>query len=219
MESFSLLIRRPSLKRVSLWRPTIESKFGLLCCIEHQKTLFALQQLLKNAGAWWVNYIAAHPTNYQVSWAEFRDAFCAHHIPVGIMKRKHQEFMDLKQGGSSMHDYSKLFNHLAQYALEQVDINEKLKYHFMNDFSIKLQERLMLNTGETFPKFVSNAIIADDMIHAHKESKKRKTGAAPSSSISPKYRMVCVPHHAQPHRSQQHQHEAPRPHQHQQRAP
>jgi hypothetical protein len=25
----------------------------------------------------------------------------------------HQEFMDLKQGGRSVHDYSKQFNHLA----------------------------------------------------------------------------------------------------------
>jgi hypothetical protein len=29
------------------------------------------------------------------------------------MRKKRQEFMDLKQGGWSMHDYSKLFNHLA----------------------------------------------------------------------------------------------------------
>jgi hypothetical protein len=48
-----------------------------------------------------------------VSWTEFRKAFRAHYIPVGVMKKKRQEFMDLKQGGRSVHDYSKLFNHLA----------------------------------------------------------------------------------------------------------
>jgi hypothetical protein len=53
--------------------------------------------------------------------------------------------------------YSQLFNHLAQYAPEQVDINE---YHFMNGLSIKLQECLMLNTDGTFLELVSNAIIA-----------------------------------------------------------
>jgi hypothetical protein len=54
------------------------------------------------------------------------------------MRRKYQEFIDLKQGGRSVNDYSKLFNHLAQYAPEQVDTDEKKKYHFMNALSMKL---------------------------------------------------------------------------------
>jgi hypothetical protein len=49
-------------------------------------------------------------------WAEFHDTFRAHYIPAGVMRKKCQEFMDLKQGGRSVHDYSKQFNHLAQYA-------------------------------------------------------------------------------------------------------
>jgi hypothetical protein len=158
------------------WLRTIKSKFGLLHCTEHQKTLFNVQQLLGNTGMWWANYTATHPMKYQVSWAEFCEVFRAHHISAGIMKRKHQEFMNLKQGGRYMHDYSKHFNHLAQYALEQVDTDEKKKkYHFMNGLSTKLQQCLALSTSRTFPEFVSNIIIADDVILTHKESKKRNT--------------------------------------------
>jgi hypothetical protein len=40
------------------------------------------------------------------------------------MRKKHQELMDQKQGGRSMHDYAKLFNHLAQYALDQLDTDD-----------------------------------------------------------------------------------------------
>jgi hypothetical protein len=76
----------------------IESKFGLLHCTEVQKTLFAAQQLRGDTSAW---------------WTEFHSTFRAHHILAGVMRKKHQEFMDLKQGGQSVHDYSKLFNHLA----------------------------------------------------------------------------------------------------------
>jgi hypothetical protein len=43
-----------------------------------------------------------------------------------------------------------MFNHLAQYAPEQVDIDEKKKYHFMNDLSTKLQEHLSLNADWIF---------------------------------------------------------------------
>jgi hypothetical protein len=124
-----------------------------------------------------------------VSWAEFCDAFRAHYIPTGVIRKKRHEFMDLKQGGRSMHDYSKQFNHLAQYAPDQVDTDEK-KDRFMIGLSTKPQERMVLNTRGTFLEFVSNVMIADDVIRAHKKTKKRKDVATPSGSAPPKYRMV-----------------------------
>jgi hypothetical protein len=95
------------------WLRVTESKFGLLRCIEVQKTLFAMQQLWGDTSTWWANYTVTRPADYQVSWAEFRNAFRAYYIPTGVMRKKRQEFMDLKQGGRSMHDYSKQFTHLA----------------------------------------------------------------------------------------------------------
>jgi hypothetical protein len=125
------------------------------------------------------------------------------------MRKKRQEFMDLTQGGRSMHDYSKLFNHLAQYASDQVDTDNKKKDRFMIGLSTKLQERMALNTGGSFPEFVSNVIIADDVICTHMEAKKRKVVAALSCSAPPTYQTVYHhdptyhPHHQQ----QQHQHQ------------
>jgi hypothetical protein len=89
-----------------------------------------------------------------------------------------------------VHDYSKQFNHLAQYELDQVDMDEKKKDRFMIGLSTKLQERMVLNTGGTFSKFVSNVMIVDNAIHAHKETKKRKVVAAPSDSAPLKHRTV-----------------------------
>jgi hypothetical protein len=126
------------------WLHTVESKFNLLNCTENQKTLFVAQQLLGDARAWWASFTATRPAN-QVQWAKFRDAFRAQHIPTGIMKSKHREFMDIEQGNQSVYVYSKMVNHLAQYAPEQVDTDEKKKYCFMKGLSTKLQERLMLN--------------------------------------------------------------------------
>jgi hypothetical protein len=37
-----------------------------------------------------------------------------------------------------MHDYSKQFNHLAQYELDQMDTDEKKKDRFMIGLSTKL---------------------------------------------------------------------------------
>jgi hypothetical protein len=65
----------------------MESKFGLLCCAEVQKTLFATQQLCGDTSAWWANYNATRPVDYQVPWTEFHNAFRAHYIPVGVMRK------------------------------------------------------------------------------------------------------------------------------------
>jgi hypothetical protein len=108
------------------------------------------------------------------------------------MRKKRQEFMDLKQGGRSVHDYTKLFNHLAQYALDQVDTDNKKKDCFSIGLSTQLQERMVLNTGGTFPEYVSIVIIVDDAIRAHKEAKKRKGVAAPSGSAPPRYWTVST---------------------------
>jgi hypothetical protein len=123
--------------------------------------------------------------------------------------------MDLKQGGRSVHDYSKQFNHLAQYAPDQVDTDEK-KDRFMLGLSTKLQERMVLNTGGTFPEFISNVMIVADAIRAHKETKKKKAVVAPSGSDPLKYRTVYhygstyPPQQPQQHRHQ-HQWAAPKP--------
>jgi hypothetical protein len=133
------------------WLHAIEFKFGLLRYTKLQKILCTAQQLLGDASVWWTNYTATHPVDYQVLWAEFRNAFRTHHISAGVMRRKYQEFMDLKQGGRPVHNYSKLFNHLAYYAPDQVDMEEKKKNRFMNGLSTKLQECMVLRTGGSFP--------------------------------------------------------------------
>jgi hypothetical protein len=67
---------------------------------------------------------------------------------------------------------------------------------------------MALNTGGTFLEFISNVMITDDAIRAHKETKKRKIMAALSSSAPLKYRTVY--HHSStypPREPHQHQHQ------------
>jgi hypothetical protein len=64
---------------------------------------------------------------------------------------------------------------------------------------------MTLNTGGSFPEFVSNVIIMDTVIHAHKEAKKRKDAIAPSASAPPKYRTVY--HHGPTYLPHQQQHQ------------
>jgi hypothetical protein len=69
-------------------------------------------------------------------------------------------------------------------------MDDKKKDRFMIGLSTKLQERMTLNTGGAFPEFVNNIMITDDVIRAHKETKKRKAVTAPFGSAHPMYRTV-----------------------------
>jgi hypothetical protein len=73
----------------------------------------------------------------------------------------------------------------------------------MNGLSTKLQEHIALNADWTFLELVSNAIIADDAIHAHQESKKKKALVAPSGNAPTKYQMVCALRHNPPQQHHQ----------------
>jgi hypothetical protein len=101
------------------------AKFGLLHCIEHQKTLYIAQQLRGPARAWWASYIAALPTYHHVSWGEFRTTFRAHHLSAGLLHTKLKEFLDLEQGNHTIFDYMRQFNTLAEYGSYHINTDEK----------------------------------------------------------------------------------------------
>jgi hypothetical protein len=87
------------------WLRTMESKFRLLHCTEYRKTLYAAHQLRGAAGAWWASHTATLPVDHRVPWGEFRTAFHAHHLSVGLLRSKLKEFLDLEQGNHSVFDY------------------------------------------------------------------------------------------------------------------
>ncbi|GJN40253.1 hypothetical protein PR202_gb29441 [Eleusine coracana subsp. coracana] len=160
------------------WLHQTESKFGLLECIECQKVLFAAQQLQGSASAWWANYEASLPTGSRTEWNEFKAAFRAYFIPAGLMQRKFQEFMDLKQGGRNVLQYSEAFNHLAQYATEYVNTEEKKRYTFLCGMNAMLKERLTWQTTDTYNDLVNAAIVQEGaMCQVEEEDRKRKASA------------------------------------------
>src|SRR5438132_10467134 len=87
------------------WIRLMESKFELMTCTEEQKALFAAHQLRGPAASWWVTHLAMQPAGHRVLWTEFSEAFKAHHIPSSVMKIKLKEFLALKQGSKTVHEY------------------------------------------------------------------------------------------------------------------
>ncbi|GJN03278.1 hypothetical protein PR202_ga20706 [Eleusine coracana subsp. coracana] len=141
-------------------------------------------------------------TDRQITWDEFKDAFRAHYIPAGLIRRKAREFAALKQGNRSVEEYCEEFNRLALYARKQVDTPAKRKDRFLEGLSAELQDRLNLNMGGTFAEFVNNAIVAEDGYRRVMAERKRSASAmGPSNGPPQKFRMVYTTPSGQRYRS------------------
>jgi hypothetical protein len=186
---------------VGSWLRTMESKFGLLHCIEYQKTLYIAQQLRGSAGAWWASYIATLPADHHVPWGEFCTAFHTHHLSASLLCTKLKEFLDLEEGNHSVFDYTRRFNTLSQYGSHHIDTNEKKTNLCRARLTIYLQEHPVQFSSLSYNQLVSAAIHQERMMKAVAEAdeKKRKrmmprsTGSGSSSGAPAKYHTVYTP--------------------------
>jgi hypothetical protein len=77
------------------WIKSMEKMLQVVQCNNHEKVLLASHQLTEPVADWWDAYVEAHEELESFKWPEFKVAFCAHHVPQGVMKLK-KEFQDLK---------------------------------------------------------------------------------------------------------------------------
>jgi hypothetical protein len=139
----------------------MEQKFRLIRCTETQKSLFAAQQLRGPANTWWGNFVAVQPAGHQVTWDEFKLAFCEHYIPEGVLHMKQEEFIRLKQGGDTVMQYVNKFNHLSQYAIDQVNTDLKKKNCFMRGLNDRLQRKMPTCLDLTYSRVVSTTLAVE----------------------------------------------------------
>ena len=97
---------------------------------DEQKVYFAAQQLLGSVGARWETFQAMELPDHPATWQEFSTAFREFFIPTGVINQKVTEFLELRQGNRTVMEYVNKFNHLAQYAGNQVDTYDKKREHF-----------------------------------------------------------------------------------------
>jgi hypothetical protein len=195
------------------WLRVTESKFGLLHYSKLQKTLFAAQQLRGSTSAWWDSYTTTLPKDHWIPWNEFRTTFCAHHLPVGLLRRKLKEVRDLKQGNHTVYDYTRKFNILAQYGTYHVNTDEKKDNLYREGLTIHRQDRLVQFSILSYDDLVSAAIDQERLMKAvaeadEKKRKRMKPGSSSSGGSSgapPKYHMVYTPPEGQLHQPQQQQ--------------
>jgi hypothetical protein len=107
------------------WLKSVEKKMQVVQCNNREKALLASHQLSGPVTDWWDAYVEVHEEPESINWSELMAAFCAHHVPQGVIKLKKKEFQDLKQGSMSMNEYVTNFTELSHYTPHEVDTDEK----------------------------------------------------------------------------------------------
>jgi hypothetical protein len=107
-------------------------------------------------------YVEAHEEPVSINWLEFRAAFCAHHVPHGVIKLKNKEFQDLKQGSMSVNEYVTKFTQLSRYAPHEVNTDWKKQECFMNGLNDGLAYALEAQDFENFLGMVNKAFVLEN---------------------------------------------------------
>jgi hypothetical protein len=113
------------------------------------------------ASTWWAHFSAIQPIGHQFTWQEFKLAFREHYVPEGVLQMKLEEFIRLKKGGNSAMQYLNKFNHLSQYAIDQVDTDLKKKNCFMRGLNDRLQRKMATCMDLTYRRVVSTSLLVE----------------------------------------------------------
>jgi hypothetical protein len=105
---------------------------------------------------------------------------------------KQEEFMKLKQGGDTVTQYLNKFNHLSQYAIDQVNTDLKKKRCFMRGLNDRLQRKMATCLDLTYSKAVSTTL-AVEAKYAGPGKSKGYGGDRPNQGREKRQRLVIRP--------------------------
>jgi hypothetical protein len=74
---------------------------------------------------------------------------------------KQEEFIQLKQGGDTVMQYLNKFNHLSQYAIDQVNTDLKKKNCFMRGHNDRLQRKMATCLDLTYSRAISTTLAVE----------------------------------------------------------
>jgi hypothetical protein len=171
------------------WIRAIEAKLDVLTlpCSEERKASFAAQQLRGPALIWWDHYKMMQEAGHAITWDEFKRGSKEHHIPKGMVERKLNKLLALKQESDSVFEYAQKFNNLCQYGGYHVDMDEKKMDHFRRGLDEELYERINPIKTETYHELVDLAISQEDAMKRTQKARLRKAAFTSNNAHNRKF--------------------------------
>jgi phosphoenolpyruvate carboxylase len=106
--------------------------------------------------------------------SEMLSALREHHVPLGIVQLKEDEFRKLTQGGRSVSEYVHKFTELARYAPDNVSIEAKKLARFLKGLRPELKTILASQNFLSFSHLSNTAIQVERAREEEKGHLKKK---------------------------------------------
>ena len=98
------------------WLKEIETIFRVMDCTLEQKVCYGTHMLAVEADEWWLEtHQRLEATGEDVTWVVFRREFMRKYFPEDVHGKKEIEFLELKQGSTSVVEYAARFAELAKF--------------------------------------------------------------------------------------------------------
>ena len=102
----------------------------------------AVFQLEGEAQVWW-RWARAFRDLEAMTWAEFQELFMSKYFPETARHAKAQEFLELKQGATTVMDYVARFTELARFADDFVATDLAKVWRFENGLKLSIRDRIV----------------------------------------------------------------------------
>ena len=99
-------------------------------------------QLEGEAQVWW-KWARTSRDLEAMTWAEFQELFMGKYFPETARHAKAQEFLELKQGATTVMDYMPRFTELARFADDYVAIDLAKVRRFENGLRLSIRGRIV----------------------------------------------------------------------------
>src|ERR1041384_5011227 len=163
------------------WLAEIKKHFTANAVRQEDYVTFASFQLQGAAESWFSTY-KENRGDAVITWEDFVQDFRAAHIPSGLIERKREEFLALRQGDRSVQEYNLAFVRLARYAPEEVSTDAKRIARFRCGLAADIKYALTLSSPRLFSEFVDQAI-RQESAEAERSAEKRKQREYSSSAM------------------------------------
>ena len=98
------------------WLREVEKIFEATLCPEDRKLTFGKYLLVDEAEFWWSGTQRMMIARGEVcNWETFRERFLEKYFPDSVRFQKETEFLSLRQGNMTVHDYAIRFEHLSRF--------------------------------------------------------------------------------------------------------
>ena len=125
------------------WFMQIENILGAMeITSDETRIRLVVFQLEGEARVWW-RWARASRDLEALTWAEFQDLFMGKYFPETARHAKAQEFLELKQGATTVMDYVARFTELARFADDYVATDLAKVRRFKNGLELSIRARIV----------------------------------------------------------------------------